>query len=103
MTGWITSYTRCVPPNEIMWASVAELHYHHHQPQDLYQNSQNKVEKVGCKRNKQLKIEITILREVNFHNYGLTVFLFCYPDRDHCHFTWMTHVQLHWPFPLPSD
>ena len=46
--------------HEILWASVAELHYH--QPQDLYQNSQNKVEKVGCKRNKQLKIEITILR-----------------------------------------
>ena len=49
----------CVPTNEIMWASVAELHYH--QPQDLYQYSQNKVENVGCNRNK-LKIEITILR-----------------------------------------
>ena len=60
MTGWIASYTRCVHPNEILWASVAELHYH--QPQDLYQNSQDKVKKVGCKRNKQLKIEITILR-----------------------------------------
>ena len=25
MTGWIASYTRCVHPNEILWASVAEL------------------------------------------------------------------------------